>query len=461
MVALVSAAALAISALATRSPPLAIVCAAAPAAALLIPWLQGRKAWVFFIFALGGVTVLGYGFANVPVLPSVPIPLVDVLIVGIFLGLVLTGARWPVPHLPFLIAAFLFCWASIRLLVDVPTWGSFAFRDYTTYVELGALFVGYWLMERVGLERWIRALSWMFVVVVVYGLIQFDVGFFATYNVVVGIQRPVTLLGHPTGVASISAFFFFALLRPFGSKSLILAALAIAPIFVFESRGLYLSLPLAIVLLALLRARTTGLRRIATAAALAAVAGVIVLTIQPAGRFGTTSPALVQEQLLTLVGGKGVGDGSLNARTQWFAETTKRVRAHPGALLYGLGLGPDLAGGFSQDNVLLVRKPHDDFLEVFARLGLIGFAAFVLLIGAAMKGLVVGSRRSPTSRERLFQQWVLANSVIYLFISATQPLLAYPFGTVPLFGLLGAGLAVTGRRRSQADATKGAVDAAP
>lgn len=454
-----SGAAIAISAIATRSPPLAIVCATAPTAALVIPWLRGRKAWALFIIALGGVTVLGYGFANVPALPSVPVPLVDVLLVGTFLGLVLTGARWPVPQLPFLVAAFLFCWASIRLVVDVPTWGSFAFRDYTTYAELSALFVGYWLMERVGLERWIRALSWIFVVVVIYGLMQFNGGIFSTFNVIVGIQRPVTLLGHPTGVASISAFFFFALLRPFGSKSLILAALAIAPIFLFQSRGFYLALPLVAVLLVLLRARTPGLRRIAAAFALAAVVGVIVLTVQPTGRFGTTSPALLQEQLLTLVGGTGVGDGSLDHRTQWFSETTDRVRAHPGALVYGLGLGPDLAGGFSADSVLLVRKPHDDFLEVFARLGLIGLAAFLFLIGVSVKNLVVGSRRSPTPRERFFQQWVHANSVIYLFISATQPLLAYPYGTIPLFGLLGAGLAVAGRRNAHADLDMGEVNA--
>lgn len=90
-VAAVTGAAIAISAIATRSPPLAVLCAAAPAAALAIPWLQGRTAWAVFVFALGGLTVLGYGFANVPALPSAPIPLVDVLVVGTFLGLVLTG----------------------------------------------------------------------------------------------------------------------------------------------------------------------------------------------------------------------------------------------------------------------------------------------------------------------------------------------------------------------------------
>ena len=352
IVATVCGVAVAIAAISASSPPLAVACAGAIVVARAIPWFRGRTAWVTFILALGGSSVLGYGFANVPALPSTPVPLVDVLVVATFLGLVLTGARWPVPRIPFLLTAILFGWASIRLAVDFPTWGSFALRDYTTYVELSSLFIGYWLMKRVGMERWLRALSWIFVVVVVYGLMQFDEGLFWTFNVLVGLQRPVALLGHVTGVASVSAFFFFALLRPFGSRSLLLAALAIAPLFLFQSRGLYLALPLTVMLLGLLRARTPGLRRILAAAALAVVTAAIVLAVQPSGRFGSTSPALLREQLLTLVGGTGVGDGSLNARTHWLSGTINRVTAHPGGIVYGLGLGPDLTNGFSADGAV-------------------------------------------------------------------------------------------------------------
>lgn len=447
VVALVAGIALAFGVVGARSVPLALGCATLFVLALAVPWLRGRATWAAFVVALAGVSVLGYGFANVPV-PSVAIPAVDVLLVATFAGLVVTGVRRPTPRLPFVAASALFCWASVRLVVDVPTWGSFALRDYTTYVELCALFAGYWLMERVGLERWLRALTWIFVVVTAYGLLQFYRPLFVTYNVLVGVQRPVPLLGFASGVASVSAFFYFGLFRPFGRRSLVLAAIAIAPLFLFQSRGLYLALPLAVALLTLQRGRTSAVRRLGAAAAIAAVAAAIVLTVQPAGRFGSTSPALLREQLLTLTGGAGVGDGSLNARTEWFSETLARVDAHPGALVVGLGLGPDLANGFSANGAILVRKPHDDFLEAFARLGLIGLSLVVLLLASALTTLIQGGRRLSTERERLFVQWVLANSVIYLFIAGTQPLLAYPYGTIPLFGILGAGLAVcAGRHR--------------
>ena len=141
-------------------------------------------------------------------------------------------------------------------------------------------------------------------------------------------------------MASVSAFFFFALLRPFGSRSFILAALAIAPLFLFQSRGLYLALPLAVLVLALLRARTPGLRRISAAGALAIVAAGVVLAVQPSGRFGSTSPALLREQLSTLVGGTGVGSGSLNARTAVVHADDRPGRCPPGRAPLRARTGP-------------------------------------------------------------------------------------------------------------------------
>lgn len=443
----VSVIAVAIGATAAHSAGLALLVAVAATAAVTLSRLRGRAAASAFFLALGGCMVLGYGFANVPAAPGLQIPLVDALLVGAFVVLALTGARWPTPSAPFLLAGLLFGWATVRLAIDFPTWGYLAWRDYTTYVELSALFVGYWLMQRIGLDRWVRALSWVFVTVVVYGLLLFQSSIFSSFNVVVGLQKPVLLLGHITGVASVSAFFFFALVRPFGRLSPVLAALSIPPLFIFQARGLYVVLPLTVLLLALIElagARTPRLGRIVAATGMTIVAAGIVLVAQPTGRFGSSSPALVREQISTLAGGKGVGQGSLNHRLLWLTETSDRVLADPYAVLRGLGLGPDLTSGFATDEIL-VRKPHDDYLEMFARLGLPALLVFLGLIGTAVRAVAAASRRLPTPRERFFQLWLLANTIIYLFISATQPLLAYPFGTIPLFGALGAGLAMSSR----------------
>ena len=109
-----------------------------------------------------------------------------------------------------------------------------------------------------------------------------------------------------------------------------------------------------------------------------------------------------------------------------------------------------LTSGFSSYNdPILVRKPHDDYLEIYARLGLPSLLAFLSLLGTALWSICRRSRLDVASRERHFLVWVLANSFIYLFIAGTQPLLAYPFGTIPLFAALGAGLALSGRRSAE------------
>ena len=155
-----------------------------------VVWLRGRLSWVAFLIALGGLTTLGYGFSNVPALPGLAIPLVDVILIGTLIGLVLTGVHWPVPRTPFVLASLLFAWASVRLLIDYPAWGALAWRDYSTYVELSALFVGYWLMVQVGLDRWIKALSWVFVAVVIYGLWSFKVTHSSRSTPPLGFNNP-------------------------------------------------------------------------------------------------------------------------------------------------------------------------------------------------------------------------------------------------------------------------------
>jgi hypothetical protein len=44
--------------------------------------------------------------------------------------------------------------------------------------------------------------------------------------------------------------------------------------------------------------------------------------------------------------------------------------------------------------------------------------------------------------ERTFLLWIIASVVLYMFISATQPQLAYAYGTLPLFVMFGMGLAL-------------------
>jgi O-antigen ligase len=97
----------------------------------------------------------------------------------------------------------------------------------------------------------------------------------------------------------------------------------------------------------------------------------------------------------------------------------------------------------------MTRKPHNDYVEIISRYGLVGailwtglFASLLLPIWRA------ATSRTHSEKERAFLVWVIAAAFGYMFIAGTQPLLAFPYGTLPLFMLLGMGLAQARRGTS-------------
>ena len=99
-------------------------------------------------------------------------------------------------------------WGTGRVVADYPVWGNLALRDYSIFLEVSALFVGYWLMERYGLNAWIRMLTIIFAAVLVYGLTYPIQSRLAELGPTVGLQKPVDLFGHYSGPAILCVFFF-------------------------------------------------------------------------------------------------------------------------------------------------------------------------------------------------------------------------------------------------------------
>jgi O-antigen ligase len=332
-----------------------------------------------------------------------------------------------------------------RLWVDVPRYGVTAVRDALTIVEAGFFFVGYRL-GRDTPEETIRFLRWVFLA---------SAGCYALYPMAeaiassgptVGIQRPVPLLGQYAGAgpAAVTGFFFMALVRPFGVWSYAVAAAFLTELLLFQARGDYVALAVATaLLLAYAKAGKRAGRvrsRVAAAMVAAAVAATLLFPLAPQGRLGSVSPEFYGEHLQTLLGREGPGSGTISHRLEMIRMTLDQVTAVPTAPLIGVGLGPDLIGGFAVEGVE-VRKPHNDYLEAFARLGIAGLALFLGLLASIGIPILRAARGAPPSLSRVLW-WVTTMQVAYLTIAAFQPLLAFPYGTIPLFMLGGFGLAL-------------------
>jgi O-antigen ligase len=445
---LVPGAALASGALLVESPAVALLLGAAAAVVLLL-LIRGRLFWWdALLFALGGTLLFDYGFANVAIPAGTLTPMVDVVAVLVLAGLFLVAARADVrlPLGPFALAAGFIVLAAVRLGFDYQVWGMPALRDFTLAVELSFLFSGYLALRLYGIERWVRALSWLFVACLVYFSMYPWRDQLASIGPTVGLQHPVPLLGtfRGAGLAAAAGLFFFALVRPYGRRSYLLAAAFLPFIAIYQSRGLYLALPIVGVVVWAL-ARHDAIRGARRGLALGLVVGTVmvvaVMIVAPAGRLGPVTPGFAAAQLGTLAGGSGPSAGTYQRRAEWFRATMDKTLDSPTAFAVGIGLGPDLAGGALSGDGELIRKPHNDFLEIFARFGVIGLSIFLLLLVLSLRTIARAVRRA-TEQEGRFLLWTVAVSAVVLLVAATQPILAYTFGTMPLFLALGAGLGV-------------------
>ena len=388
--------------------------------------------------------MLGYGFANVGLRAAVPIPLADLVLLMLVVAAVIGRGDWRAPARVALPVILFLGIVLARLGFDVPVWHSLAVRDSTTAVEALAVLVGYRAVARDGIQAWVRRFGLVFIAVLVYGALTPWQDWLAAHGPTVGLQRAVPLLGAGAlsqNVSVVAALLFFMLYAE-GTRRVVLMAWAIGVLALVQSRGLYLALGLSVVVAgwSLRRQGSTWLR-LGVALVFAALLLSIVAGAGISGRLGRLSPDFYVKHVETLAGGQGPGAKSYNDRVVWTRKTLDAMRRSTTTEAVGVGLGPDLAFGFSYLNGVSIRKPHDDFLEVLARTGIVGFSVFVFMLWSLVAPVARGARGASDGQGR-FCAFLLAATTAYLAVAATQPLLAFPYGTLPVFIWLGMGAAV-------------------
>jgi O-antigen ligase len=427
---------------------------AVAAAALVYLVLRGQRVIreVLLVLVIGNMT-LNYGFANLGLnLGGLPLPITDLVLVGIVAWCLSFRVSLRELGAPALFMAGILALATVRLVADFPTYGNLAARDFSTPLETITLVVGYFAFKEYGL-RW-ASRFWLIASLAVLGYAVFFPirDQLLAMSPVVGLQQQVPLIGHYAGVGgALGAAFFYFMLRVRPPLALLLGAACFAILLMFQSRGLYLGIPLTLIVILIAgRQLKTGLAaRLAGCLVVGVVLMAALLPLSPEGRMGPVSLSFITSQIGTLLGQEGPGDGSYDDRLEWLKTVREKQSDQPLSLVWGLGLGPDLTGGAS-GGVEFIRKPHNDYVEIFARFGFLGALLWggflVSLLYALWRGL---RSEAHSEEERKFLLWLIGASVLYLFISATQPSMAYSYGTLPLFLMLGMGLALVRGKKEQ------------
>ena len=381
---------------------------------------------------LGSLLVWSYGVNNLPI-PGIRAPLVDL----VFIGLLIRSSYYWRPFVQqrlgktiWQLLLWLTAFVFVRVLADYQTYGLQAVRDSLFAIEAWAIFLGWGLAHRVGRIAVERALSLIFAICLVWFCFYPVRDSIVQLSPIVGVQKPVYLAGF-TSIGFVSAWALLWFIRRPGRLAVCASIVALGAVFMAQTRGVLAGLVLAgVVSVALTNDRYQGraLGRVLVACALV-VSLFAVLPPLP-GRLGTVSPSTIVDLVKSGLGEKSAVSSSLDDREKWFDATVEAINSTRFGLVTGVGLGRDLTGGFGTD--VKVTRPHNDFLEYFARLGIIGFLPWVGLWFVTLRELVrLARRKIPIAT------WGVGVASVALLVSLTQPLAAFAYGGMVYWMLVG------------------------
>lgn len=401
-----------------------------------------RRLWLPATWTvLFGLVVWSYGFNNISLpVGDLQVPLVDAVLA---FALVASFPWWRdlrhdrLGRRLLVLLSLLSLVAAGRLLFDFPRFGVLAGRDALFVFEAWAVFVGYGLARLQGPSLVERRLGLLWRVAVLW-LLLFPFRFeLAALGPTVGVQRPVPLLDFTSaGFVSVVAFFWF--LRDRRPDAGVLAALSLVVVLMAQSRGAYLGL-LGAGLFVLWRSRRSDVadaRRLMGRLVAATLLVAVMMWAAPPlpGRLGEpVSVGTAAEQLGTLLGNPGPGEGSFRHRLKAWPEVVDLVSKADWGWLVGVGLGPDLFEGFAVAGGVLVRKPHNDVLEVWARLGLVGLLPWLALVVSLAVWALRVSMRGPN-------WWLVGLQSVVAVTALSQPFFGFAYGGMVYMLLMGMAL---------------------
>lgn len=362
--------------------------------------LARAKASVMFLL-LAGYLILGYSFMQLRIPPSGSgVPLAEAMLLILLLTInhfrLVPKMGWVVPLLPFLV-----WWATgvVRAFSGFADHGMWALRDASQVFESMYIIVGFAMAGNVKVLRSLfRFMPLLILAYLVYALgyplrDQLEAFMYARSLIVVGgsgQEIPIAFTYSPDimGIMFLwSAVYFILYYDEPRLSNKALSALAgvvvLYAITMLQARTVYLHI--IILFLIFMAFNRSSLRRVVKIIPILALVGTLVLMsgIKITGRLGQEiSIDFFLDHFAAIF---GVASDKLEApaegvglRLGWWLGIYERWSASMGTMLFGLGYGLPLVDYRYIGNVT-VREPHNSFISIFGRLGLVGGFAWVAM----------------------------------------------------------------------------------
>jgi O-Antigen ligase len=452
----------------------------------------GAPLWIRALyFVIAGQAVLNYGFANLMLkFGGAPLPLTEIVLgvalVACFLRAGPSADQVSIPLGLWAVAL----WVTFNLAIHIPAglsrFGVGAARDALPTVEILFIIPGY-VSTIVGLRGREpgRAWMWRFVYAVAvlagfYGLLLPAADYLQELSPEVpSVQQSVPLLGYfaswpAVGLMGVFGTFLWRwqLERlATGRERAIAAVIAISGLAAFvqaQSRISYLFVGISVPILLLIGGQGRLISRvfIAVGAVMVALLALELSNVQIGGRIGTLSASGIAEHLMTLSGDSDSGEyggaaAGINQRREWRHHALRLWSSSPETEVLGIGFGEvltNLTTAGAQGQTMVVREPHNSYVSILTRSGLLGIGVFLSLQTAAFITAWRGYRRFMVSNRTAaaFFLGALLAQTYSLMNAWGEPHFENAYTAVPSLFLIGCIFGVAAYYRQSEHALRGA-----
>ena len=366
---------------------------------ILVPTFSYR---LLFYTVLGTVAcdlLLTAGFMLLRIPPAgFGIPINQIVLVTA-LSLILISGRSTfriTETLPFALLYCLWVLAAAQLFVGVRTTGAWAVRDAANMIETGFFFVGFCLAADsrflTSFRKWVAA---TFLAAAIY-LLLYPVRdnlapFSPSISSMSGYQLPLFFhFGNPASIG-VTSICYLLLMKGWSTPiRLALAGAVVMCLLVFvQARITYLHLIFLVILFAIFERRQLKNLFLMGSIALLLIALFVMSGIQLPGRLGHTfSFDLLISHFQAIWGGGGqqtrdAAEG-VDLRLSWWIEIHHNLLRNLQTWFFGLGYGMPLTSfrGISDD---IVREPHNSYISIYGRLGVLGITLFLLYLATILR----------------------------------------------------------------------------
>lgn len=393
--------------------------------------------------------ILNYGFMLVRMPPNVGVPFGEILLMTYLLWLNEVRLLPRFSNTIFLLP-FLTWWVSGigRAYFAFPEYGLVAIRDATHVIESLFLWVGFVFAAREeNIERFFRWLPWILGISVVYGIgfpLQETLKSFSPSVLSsAGKSTAIFFQYTNTSVLILLAAAYLMIVRP---KTIALGPMLLAPLLlayvvaIFQARTIYLQV-IAMLLLFAWQYRSSFVK-MSSALLLGAMAFLVVsaLGIQFTGRLGgAISIDFIIAHFGTIMG-EGEGElagvaGGVDLRTGWWLSIWERVTSSAGNFLFGLGYGFPLIDFYGPGGAT-IREPHNSYISIFARTGVVGLLAFIWMHAILLVVWFRALRLCRRARYRLGQERLIVLLIYFMLIwvyGIGEDAFEKPFNAIPYY----------------------------